>query len=156
MKWSGAAPCQCHSPPRMWMTSPGRMVTTGSPRDWTRPSPSVTHSVWPIEWLCQAVRAPGAKCTEPMLTGEGPWACPMASIHTSPVNHSAGPLAVGFFGRTSMTSPLPSFSAGSGPEQGLDGAALVHGAVALGDLVEGQDEVEDLAGIDVAVPDEVD
>ena len=25
-----------------------------------------------IEWLCQAVRAPGAKCTDPMLIGEGP------------------------------------------------------------------------------------
>src|SRR5438093_7329571 len=38
----------------------------------------------------------------------------------------------------------------------LDGAAFVHGAVALGDLIEGECEVEDFAGIDVAVPDEVD
>src|SRR6266511_2620275 len=90
-----------------------------------------------------------------MLTGEGPWTCAMASIHTSPVNHSAGPLAVGSFGRTSMTSPPPSFPGGSGPEQRLDRAAFVHGAVALGDLLERQGEVEDLAGVDLAVPDEV-
>src|SRR6266571_2659032 len=82
----------------------------------------------------------------------------MASIHTSPVNHSTGPLVVGLFRWTSMTFPsfLPSFLAGSGPEQGLDGAAFVHGAVPLGDLVERQGEVEDLAGVDLAVPDEVD
>src|SRR6266511_4812265 len=91
-----------------------------------------------------------------MLTGEGPWTCAMASIHTSPVNHSAGPLAVGSFGRTSMTSPLPSFPGGSGPEQRLDRAAFVHGAVPLGDLLERQGEVEDLARVDLAVPDEVD
>src|SRR5207249_7163272 len=59
-------------------------------------------------------------------------------------------------GMTSMTSPLPSFPGGSRPEQRLDGAALVHGTVALRDLVEGQGQVEDLAGIDLAVPDEVD
>src|SRR2546429_4659618 len=41
-------------------------------------------------------------------------------------------------------------------QQRLDGAAFVHGAVALGDLIEGEREVEDLAGIDLAVPDEVD
>src|SRR6266700_5183422 len=79
----------------------------------------------------------------------------MASIHTSPVNQSAGPLAVGFLGWTSMMSPS-SFPAGSGPEQRLDGAALVHGAVPLGDLLERQGQVEDLAGVDLAVPDEVD
>src|SRR6184192_1405103 len=129
MKWPGAAPCQCHSHPGMWMTSPGRMVTTDSPRDWMRPSPSVTCNVWPIEWLCQAVRAPGAKCTDPMLIGEGPCACAMASIHASPVNHSAGPLEVGVLGWTSLMSPF--FPVGSGPEQRLDGAALVHGSVPL-------------------------
>src|SRR6266705_2081547 len=76
----------------------------------------------------------------------------MASIHTSPVNHSAGPLVLGLFRWTSMTFFLPGRL---GPEQRLDGAAFVHGAVALRDLVEGQGQVEDLAGIDVAVPDEV-
>jgi hypothetical protein len=42
------------------------------------------------------------------------------------------------------------------PQQGFDGAALVHGLVALGDLVEGKGEVEDLAGADPSVPDQVD
>src|SRR5438445_2674326 len=42
MKWSGAAPCQCHSSPGVETTSPGRIVRTGPPRDCTRPSPSVT------------------------------------------------------------------------------------------------------------------
>ena len=42
MKCSGVAPCQCHSPDGVWTTSPGRMVTMGSPWDWTRPSPSMT------------------------------------------------------------------------------------------------------------------
>src|SRR3954452_14421478 len=41
-------------------------------------------------------------------------------------------------------------------EQGLDGATLVHGAVALGGLVEGEGEVEDLARFDLAAGDEVD
>jgi hypothetical protein len=59
---------------------------------------------------CQAVRAPGAKCTDPMLMGEGPCACAMASIHTSPVNHSAGPFVVGFLGWTSTMPPLPTVS----------------------------------------------
>jgi len=43
----------------------------------------------------------------------------------------------------------------SGPEQHLDGAALVHGAVALGNLRHGQLQVEDLAGVDLPVPDQV-
>jgi hypothetical protein len=37
----------------------------------------------------------------------------------------------------------------------LEGATLIHGAVARGDLIERQDKVEDLAGIDLAAPDEV-
>src|SRR5438105_1856914 len=41
-------------------------------------------------------------------------------------------------------------------EQRLDGAAFVHGAVALGDLVEREGEVEHLAGVDLTAPDEVD
>src|SRR3989440_7161813 len=44
----------------------------------------------------------------------------------------------------------------SGPEQHLDGAAFVHGAVALGDLRHGQFQVEHLAGVDLPVPYEVD
>src|SRR3954470_16656942 len=46
--------------------------------------------------------------------------------------------------------------ASSDRQERLDGAAFVHGAVPLGGLVEGQGEVEDLPGVDLAVPDEVD
>src|SRR5207248_5290019 len=54
--------------------------------------------------------------------------------------------------------PGPTVVAGcpSGPEQHLDGAAFVHGAVALGDLRHGQFQVEHLAGVDLPVPYEVD
>src|ERR671918_2794610 len=45
---------------------------------------------------------------------------------------------------------------GSGPEQRLDGAALIHGAVGLSDTLERQGQVEDLAGMDFALPDEID
>lgn len=41
-------------------------------------------------------------------------------------------------------------------EEHLGGAALVHGLVALCRLLQGQGEVEDLAGVDRAVPDELD
>src|SRR3954470_13919333 len=41
-------------------------------------------------------------------------------------------------------------------QQRLDGAALVHGPVTLGHLIERQRKDEDLAGIDLAIPDEVD
>jgi hypothetical protein len=34
------------------------------------------------------------------------------------------------------------------PQRGLDGAPLVHGAVALGGLLEREAEVEDFAGVD--------
>ena len=41
-------------------------------------------------------------------------------------------------------------------EQDLGGGALVHRLVALGSLLEREGEVEDLAGVDLAVPDELD
>src|SRR5205807_3386688 len=44
----------------------------------------------------------------------------------------------------------------SGAQQGFDGAAFVHRAVALGGLVQGQGEVEDPARVDLAVPDQID
>src|SRR5581483_3599108 len=47
MKCAAAAPCQCHSSAGVYTTSPARMVTADSPRDCTRPSPSMTYSVWP-------------------------------------------------------------------------------------------------------------
>ena len=43
-----------------------------------------------------------------------------------------------------------------GAQQRLNGAALVHRAVAFGHLVEGQGQVEDLAGIDFPVPHQLD
>src|SRR5438270_4157157 len=43
----------------------------------------------------------------------------------------------------------------SGAKQRLDGAAFVHGAIPLGNLCEGKCEVEDPAGVDLALPDEL-
>jgi hypothetical protein len=48
------------------------------------------------------------------------------------------------------------FGSGHGEEQCLDGLAFVHRAVAVGDLVEWEGEVEDLAGVDLVVVDEID
>lgn len=45
---------------------------------------------------------------------------------------------------------------GSWAKECLDGAALVHGPVALGGPFAGQLEVEDFAGVDGAIPDQVD
>jgi hypothetical protein len=75
----------------------------------------------------------------------------------SDVKRHASPVPVGE-GRPTGAGAVSaaSVSGGSGPEQRLDGAAFVHRAVALRDVVEGQVEIEDLAGIDLAVPDEVD
>jgi hypothetical protein len=42
MNCFGAAPCQCHSPGGHQAVSPGRITRTGPPRDWVRPTPSVT------------------------------------------------------------------------------------------------------------------
>src|SRR5437870_9657970 len=101
------------------------MVATGSPRGWTRPSPSVTYSVWPIEWLCQSVRAPGAKCTEPMLTGEGPRASSDGRdphVAGEPVGRS---LSAGVLRSDFHDGSFLSFPAGSGPEQRLDRAAFL-------------------------------
>src|SRR3954468_12861161 len=39
------------------------MTSTGPPRGWQSPTPSVTQIVWPSGWVCQAVRAPGVKWT---------------------------------------------------------------------------------------------
>src|SRR5256885_17196650 len=42
------------------------------------------------------------------------------------------------------------------PQERLDRAALIHRAVTLGDLLERQGEIEDLAGVDLAVAHQVD
>jgi hypothetical protein len=96
--WSGAAPCQCHSSALTPTTFPGRIRVTCSPRAWTSPSPSVTCRVWEMEWECQAVRAPGAKCTLPRDSWWGPWPAVIGSIQTSPVNQFSGPRMVGLLG----------------------------------------------------------
>jgi len=44
----------------------------------------------------------------------------------------------------------------SGAQQRLDRAALVHRAVTLRHLLEGQGQVENLAGVDLSVPHQVD
>src|SRR5437588_12130061 len=90
----------------------------------------------------------------------------MPSIHTSPLNHSAGPFTVDGLGRISMSyswshrdsriRPTDGGNVGSRAEERLDGAAFVHGPVALGDLIQGQREVEDPPRVDLTVPDEVD
>src|SRR5436190_832513 len=41
------------------------------------------------------------------------------------------------------------------PQERFDRPALVHGAVALGDLLQGQLQVKDLAGVDLTVPNQV-
>ena len=54
----------------------------------------VTQIVWPRGWVCQAVRAPGAKWTCAAPTGHASPATAIVSTKTVPVNHSAGPAPV--------------------------------------------------------------
>jgi hypothetical protein len=42
------------------------------------------------------------------------------------------------------------------PQQRLDRTALVHGTIALRHLIEGQDQVEDFARFDFAIPRQID
>src|SRR4029453_17059440 len=98
MKWSGAAPCQCHWSGGVETMSPARISSTAPPRDCTSPLPSMTYRVWPTAWACQAVRADGVNRTALTRTREGSSPRTIGSIQTSPVNHSAGPLAVGCLG----------------------------------------------------------
>src|SRR6478735_5910186 len=77
--------------------SPETSLETSPPADWMRPSPSVTYSVWPSAWQCHAVRAPGVKCTAFTRTRDGSSPRAIASIQTSPVNHSLGPLVDAVF-----------------------------------------------------------
>lgn len=66
----------------------------GPPSRWQRPTPSVTKIVWPCGWVCQAVRAPGVKWTSAAAKVDDASGAATASRWTSPVNQSAGPLAV--------------------------------------------------------------
>ncbi len=101
MKWSGAAPFQCHSPGGVWIVSPGRISITSPPRDWIRPMPSVTCTVCPSACACHALRAPGAKRTTLTRIREGSCPAAMPSYQASPVNVSPGAFTVGFFGAIS-------------------------------------------------------
>src|ERR671916_359154 len=83
----------------------------------------------------------------------------MESMKTVPVNQSCGPAAVRPPLRVSFMRAFLSVvlgTSGSEREQHLRGAALVHSLVPLGGLIERQGEVEDLAWVDLAVPDELD
>ena len=107
MKWSGAAPCQCHSPGGVWIVSPGRISRTlAAARLDVSPSPSRTCRVWPTAWTCQALRAPGAKRTMLERTRDGASPRAMRSNQASPVNVSGGPLVVGWLGQESHEASL--------------------------------------------------
>src|SRR3954471_24409143 len=56
--------------------------------------PSVTYSVCPRGWVCQAVLAPGVKRTWAQPTADCSSGLRMPSMWTVPVNQSAGPVAV--------------------------------------------------------------
>ncbi|EAQ12049.1 hypothetical protein RB2654_01065 [Rhodobacterales bacterium HTCC2654] len=92
---SGPAPCQCFSPASKRTTSPGRMISTGPPARWARPTPCVTTMVWPAGWVCHAVRAPGSKVTSVPPARPGSSAVKSGSMRTRPVNQSAGPMRDG-------------------------------------------------------------
>src|SRR4051794_7062086 len=146
MKWSGVAPCQCHSPGGHHTVSPGRIATTSPPRDWVRPTPLVTCRVWPWTCRCHAARAQGAKCTALTLPREAvPGA--MTSKCTTPVNHSAGPWTDGCLVRISTLGLLLY----SGLDEDLERGALVHRPVAVGGVLEEHGAVEDPAGLDPAL-----
>src|SRR5213593_2379547 len=87
----GAAPCQWFSPGSKKTRSPGRMTSTGPPSRWQRPTPSVTQIVCPCGCVCQAVRAPGVKCTLAAPSRDSSERAAIASMYTDPVNQSLGP-----------------------------------------------------------------
>src|SRR6266568_5097674 len=91
MNVPGPAPCQCHSPASARTVSPARICSTGPPRRWTRPAPSVTCSTCPRGCACQAVCAPGAKWTLNTATGDSSDGVAILSSQTVPVNCFAGP-----------------------------------------------------------------
>src|SRR5213080_2861986 len=50
--------------------------------------------VWPLGWVCHAVRAPGVKWTLLACTRDWSDGAATASMYTVPVNHSVGPAMV--------------------------------------------------------------
>src|SRR5689334_9379630 len=123
MNWPGAAPCQCQTPASVTTVSPALTSSTGPPRSWTRATPSVTYRVCPCGWLCQAVRAPGAKCTLPRDTFPPP---ERSLNHTAPVNHSAGPCIDPGCSRITRTPDSPLL----GPAPPVQDIGLLGSAVA--------------------------
>src|SRR6476646_3589833 len=68
--------------------------------------PSVTEIVWPLGWVCHAVRAPGVKWTLLALKREPSDGDATGSMYTAPVNQSLGPALVSIpFLVSCMTSP---------------------------------------------------
>src|SRR5215207_2729764 len=89
--------------------------------------------------MCHAVRAPGANLTYAPLYAAASSGANSGWTRTSPVK----PHGVDWTTRLRV-------------QENLDGAALVHCLVAFGRLVERQSEVEDLARVDLPVPDQLD
>jgi hypothetical protein len=54
----------------------------------------VTQIVWPFGCVCQAVRAPGVKCTLLALIRDPFAGVATVSTYTAPVNHPLGPRPV--------------------------------------------------------------
>src|SRR5690348_5238636 len=75
--------------------SPARVSAISPSRAWTRPRSSVTYRVCLTACECQALRADGVNLTALTRPREGSSPRAMTSMKTSPVNISAGPLAVG-------------------------------------------------------------
>src|SRR5204863_3029599 len=79
--------------------------------------------------------------------------------HSGDLQESADALRARRFAIDPGSHPLVASSMRSmslRPQERLDRAALIHRAVTLGDLVERQGEIEDLAGVDLAVAHQVD
>src|SRR5215212_1079385 len=120
--------------------SPGRMTSISPPRRWQRPTPSVTWMVCPRGWVCHAVRAPGVKWTLAAPRRDGSAGVATVSMYTAPVNHSLGPVAVSVV----FLVICMSFCFSVGTAGGRRG------------LLQRQGKVEDLPGVDLPVPDQVD
>src|SRR6478609_346441 len=81
------------------MVCPGCTSMISPPRACISATPEVTCSVCPTACECQAVCAPGANRTRLTIIRDGSaLRVAIGSTHTSPVNQSAEPLAVGSFG----------------------------------------------------------
>src|SRR6266567_57028 len=133
------------------MVSPGRATITCPSRVPSKAMPSVMCRVCPWAWECQAVRAPGVKCTQETIIVDGAARRGLIeSTYTSPVNNSAGAFAVGFFSSIFIAYLLVLQGGSVGGEDALSGGHRGHGLGPAG--VEGQvgDGLDQL-GLGVAV-----